>query len=347
MDTQPFVDLSGYTTLGVGGPAREFVEAKTEADVIEAVREADASSTPLLVLGGGSNLLVSDEGFDGRVVRVANGGAVIHVEGDAVSVRVHAGESWDELVDMTIAEGCSGLECMSGIPGMTGGAVVQNIGAYGEEIRRGVETVYVWDRVAKSRLDLDNEACRFEYRNSRFKHTETHVVLGVTLRLQRSRLSIPITYAELARKLDIEVGQRAPLADVRAAVLELRSGKGMVVDPADPESRSAGSFFTNPVLSPHEFETLCTLTHTTPPSWPAGEGRVKVSAAWLIGAAGYEKGFALGNARISRKHTLALVNGGDAKAQEIVALARRVRDDVKTHLGVWLEPEPVFVGLSV
>jgi UDP-N-acetylmuramate dehydrogenase len=346
--------LAGLTTLGVGGPARRFLRASTEAELIAAVRDADGRGEPLLILGGGSNLVIADAGFPGTVVQVATRG--IHQEpdgADAVRLTVAAGQDWDGVVASCVGTGLAGLECLSGIPGLTGATPIQNVGAYGQEVAEVITTVRVYDRDHGEVTELAAQDCGFGYRTSMFKRDGSgrRVVLGVTFRLRPDDWSGPVRYAELARSLGVPEGGRAPLAAVREAVLTLRRGKGMVADPADPDSRSAGSFFTNPVLDDAQFAALQKLVgEDVPiPRFPAGPGQVKVPAAWLIGQAGFGKGYPgrAGRARISGKHTLALVNPGDATAADIAGLAREIRDQVRDELGVELTCEPVLVGLSL
>lgn len=349
--------LAGLTTLGVGGPARRFVPARTDAGLIAAVRAADQAGEPLLILGGGSNLVIADDGFPGTVVQVATRGIRPAPDGpDRVRLTVAAGQDWDGVVASCVQAGLAGLECLSGIPGRTGATPIQNVGAYGQEVADVITAVRVYDRVTGEVAELAGPECGFGYRTSMFKRDSSgrRVVLGVTFGLRRSELSAPIRYAELARALGVPEGGRAPLSDVRPAVLTLRRGKGMVADPADPDSRSAGSFFTNPVLDDAQFAVLRKAVAGRPggdvpiPRFPAGPGRVKVPAAWLIGQAGFGKGYrGPGGARISAKHTLALVNAGGASAADIAGLAREIRDQVRETLGVELACEPVLVGVTL
>jgi UDP-N-acetylmuramate dehydrogenase len=347
--------LAGLTTLGVGGPARRFVRAGTEAELIAAVRDADQRAEPLLILGGGSNLVIADTGFPGTVVQVATRGRQQQPAGPGagpVRLTVAAGEDWDGVVASCVGAGLSGLECLSGIPGLTGATPIQNVGAYGQEVAEVVSTVRVYDRVTGEVTELAGAGCGFGYRTSMFKRDSggRRVVLAVTFRLRPSELSGPIRYAELARSLGVPEGGRASLAAVREAVLTLRRGKGMVLDPADPDSRSAGSFFTNPVLDDAQFAALQKLVGADVPipQFPAGPGLVKVPAAWLIGQAGFGKGYpGPGGARISTKHTLALVNPGGATAADITGLARTIHDQVRDELGVDLACEPILVGLTL
>jgi len=347
------VPLASMTTLGLGGPARRLARAEREADAVEVVTEADARGEPLLVLGGGSNLVVADEGFPGTVLQMAMRGIELRPEGDRVLVRASAGEPWDDLVARTVAEGLSGVECLSGIPGLVGAVPMQNVGAYGQDVGETIARVHAWDRAAKRAVDFDRDACRFSYRSSVFRGREDHVILGVTFALARSPSSAPIRYAELQRALGVREGDRAPLATVRETVIALRRGKGMVVDPADRDTASAGSFFTNPILDDRALAELrarvapALRPGDTLPVFPEPDGRSKVSAAWLIERAGFAKGFAAGKAAISSKHALALTNRGGATTAELVALARTIRDGVRERFGVVLENEPVFVGVSL
>ena len=333
-------ELAPLTTLRLGGPARRFVTADTQDELVAAIREADAAGDPLLVLAGGSNVVIADEGFPGVVVHVATRG----IERDGDALRVQAGEPWDPLVARTVAEGLQGFECLSGIPGSAGATPIQNVGAYGQDVAETVTSVRVLDRATGEVAELDAAQCGFEYRHSVFKHRERWVVLEVAFRMREQRESGPLRYAELARALDVPVGGTAPLADVREAVLALRRGKGMVVDPADPDSVSAGSFFTNPILTPEEFAALEARAEAPPPAFPEPDGRIKTSAAWLIQHAGFHRGDGNGRVGISGKHTLALVNRGGATTAELVALARTIAAGVAERYGVRLVPEPVFVG---
>ncbi len=346
--------LADYTTIGLGGPARDFASASSEEDLIEAVSAADARGEPVLVLGGGSNLVVADEGFDGTVVQVAIGG--VHMDGAPGTVTVAAGEDWDAAVARTVAAGLSGLECLSGIPGLAGATPIQNVGAYGQEVRETITHVRVYDRDTRQVRVLGRAECGFGYRTSRFKRDEARrlVVLSVTFRLAPQALSAPVRYAELAAALGIKTGERVPGDEVRAAVIALRRRKGMVIDPGDPDTRSVGSFFVNPVLGAAALAAVETAARdrcgepTVVPRFDAGDGLVKVPAAWLIERAGFGRGYGRGaGARISAKHTLALVNPGSATTAELMALAREIRDGVRDAFGVALTPEPVLVGVTL
>ncbi len=337
--------LADLTTLRVGGPASRVVEVHEVDELVEAVSAADAAGEPLLVVGGGSNLLVADEGFGGTVVRVLTRGIGVLSDDDCsgATLTVAAGEPWDALVQHAVEQGWAGVEALSGIPGSTGATPIQNVGAYGQEVSQTVARVRTWDRVLNGVRTFAAADCRFGYRSSRFKADPSRfVVLDVTFQLAHSDLGPPVGYAELARSLGVEVGGRAPLAAVREAVLGLRRGKGMVLDADDHDTWSAGSFFTNPVLPP---------SFSLPdgaPSFPAAGGAVKTSAAWLIEHAGFGKGFGLpGQAALSTKHTLALTNRGAASAADLVALARTVRDGVRDRFEIELVNEPVLVGLEL
>jgi len=333
--------LAAHTTLRLGGPAGDWVRATTEHELVTAVTEADAAGRRVLVLGGGSNLVVADEGFAGTVVEVATRG--IEPEADLCSgavVTVAAGEDWDALVARAVSEGWVGLEALSGIPGSVGATPVQNVGAYGQEVADSVARVRVLDRTEGRVRTLFAGDCGFGYRTSRFKQQpDRYVVLTVTFQLRLGDRAAPVRYAELARALDVALGERPPLAAVREAVLRLRAGKGMVLDDADPDTWSAGSFFTNPVLDPAALPEGA-------PAWPQPDGRVKTSAAWLIDKAGYGKGYAGpgGRVSLSTKHSLALTNRGDARTSDLLALAREVRQGVADRFGILLENEPVLVG---
>ncbi len=348
------VALSELTTLRLGGPARRIVAAGDDAEIITAIAAADAGGEPVLVLGGGSNLVVADAGFDGTVIRiVSRGTAVAAAAGDRVALTVAAGEPWDGVVSAAVADGLSGIECLSGIPGATGATPIQNVGAYGQQVSDTIASVRVYDRAAGEVRELSAADCRFGYRQSRLRGDDRHVVLAVTFTLARRGHAAPIRYPELARTLGVAAGAAPPPAEVRDAVLALRAGKGMVVDGADPDSVSAGSFFVNPILDPDRFAELAERAaghpgaDAPPPAWPEPDGRVKTSAAWLIERAGFHRGYGQGRVGISSKHTLALVNRGGATTAELLVLAREIRDGVRAAFGVTLAPEPVFVGVSL
>ena len=347
--------LADHTTLRVGGPPKRWVEATTEAEVVEAVRTADAAGEPVLVLGGGSNVLVSDDGFDGTVVHIATrslqvAGGVCRIDdphgaqcGGAV-IQVAAGENWDDFVSAAIDNEWRGVEALSGIPGSVGASPIQNVGAYGQEVAESIESVRTWDRFTNQFRTFTVSDCGFGYRTSRFKaEPGRYVVLSVTFQFFQGSRSMPVKYAELARRLGIQPGAKAPMHDVRQAVLELRTGKGMVLDAADHDTWSAGSFFTNPILNAER----AALLPEQAPRYPQPDGSVKSSAAWLIEAAGFHKGFGTPPATLSTKHTLALTNRGDASSADLLALARTVRDGVRDRFGVTLVPEPNLVGVTL
>lgn len=339
----PEPTLADLTTLRLGGPATRYVPVADADALVAAVTEADGAGEPVLLVGGGSNLVVADEGFAGTVVHLVGGG--VQVDADAcgvASVTVAAGEPWDGFVARAVSEGWVGVEALSGIPGTTGATPVQNVGAYGQEVAQTIARVRVWDRVLKGQRTFSADECGFAYRHSRFKADPArHLVLDVTFAFHPGELSAPVAYAELARALGVEQGERAPLAEVREAVLALRRGKGMVLDAADHDTWSAGSFFTNPVVEPGQVPEGA-------PSYPQPDGRVKTSAAWLIDQAGFGKGHGLdrpgARVSLSTKHTLALTNRGGASTAELLDLAREVRDGVRERFGITLVNEPVLVG---
>ena len=337
--------LRDHTTLRVGGPARRYVVARTEAELVEAVLEADRSGEPVLVLGGGSNLLVSDAGFAGTVVQVATRGVQADVSGcGGALVRLEAGEVWDDVVALAVEREWIGIEALSGVPGLVGATPIQNVGAYGTDVSQTIASVRTLDRTTGQFRTFAASDCGFGYRWSRFKaEPGRYVVLQVSFQFSLGNLSAPIRYAELAQRLGVEPGDRADTRAVREAVLDIRRGKGMVLDTGDHDTWSAGSFFTNPVLTPEQAGGL----PDDAPRYPASGGTVKTSAAWLIDHAGFHRGFAVGRARVSTKHTLALTNPGDATADDIVALAREIRAGVRERFGVLLAPEPVLVGVGL
>jgi UDP-N-acetylmuramate dehydrogenase len=340
------VPLAPLTTLRLGGPARRLVTAASEDELVGTVRQADADGEPLLVLAGGSNLVIADEGWGGTVVRVATRGVELRDRADGrITVHVAAGEDWDELVGRLVAESLVGAECLAGIPGSAGATPIQNVGAYGQEVGSSLASVRVLDRTTGAVAELAPAECGLGYRTSIFKRSDRHVVLGVSFTMPRSRLSAPIRYAELARTLGVELDARVPLPDARAAVLELRRAKGMVLDPDDHDTWSAGSFFTNPVLTEAAFAALG-APGETPPRFPAPDGQVKTSAAWLIERAGFHRGEARGGIALSGKHVLALTNRGGGTTSELVGFAREIADAVQERFGVALAPEPVFAGVT-
>jgi UDP-N-acetylmuramate dehydrogenase len=337
--------LAEWTTLGVGGPADRLVEVAEVAALGSALAEAEEEGRSVLILGGGSNVLIADEGFAGTVVHIAMLGRHVSTGTDGTFVSVAAGEEWAAFVMSCVDDGLSGVECLAGIPGLVGGTPVQNVGAYGQEVKDTIQTVGVWDRQQRRARRLAPSDCRFSYRDSIFKRNERYVVTDVSFRLQRSRRSQPLLYPELAHRLGCELGQSAPLGDTAQAVLDLRRAKGMVLDGADPDTRSVGSFFTNPVLDEAQ---MARLRDRAPgvPSYPAPGGH-KVPAAWLVERAGFGRGYRRGTAAISSKHALALTARAGGTAADVLALARAVRAGVTERFGVVLEPEPVLVGLHL
>jgi UDP-N-acetylmuramate dehydrogenase len=338
--------LADHTTLRLGGSARAWVRATTEDALVEAVADADQAGEPVLVLAGGSNVVVADEGFGGTVVEVATTGVrADHEDADptcgGVLVTVAAGESWDALVTRAVDSGWVGVEALSGIPGSVGATPIQNVGAYGQEVSQTLASVRVWDRRLRGVRTFAAADCGFGYRTSRFKADPArHVVLEATFQLRQGDLAAPVVYAELAGALGVAPGERPLLTDVRRAVLELRRSKGMVLDPDDHDTWSAGSFFTNPVVAAQELPEGA-------PAWPQRDGRSKTSAAWLIEHAGFGKGYGEGAARLSSKHTLALTNRGSATTTELLTLAREIRDGVESRFAIRLVAEPVLVGCEL
>ncbi len=344
------VPLAPLTTLGLGGSAASLVEATTADELVQSVLTTEASGA-LFILGGGSNVVVADAGVSGRVVRVMTKGVRVNrIDQDAVRIEAQAGESWDALVERCVAEGWSGFESLSGIPGLVGATPIQNVGAYGYEVGPFIEEVKVVDTISRSVVVLPPEACSFAYRDSMFKRTGgRYVIVSVTFRLPCSAVTA-VRYAELARALDVPLGSEAPLAQVRETVVMLRRQKGMVLDDQDPDTKSAGSFFTNAVVTPDAFSDIVARARASgacgateePPHFPHGE-RVKIAAAWLIEKSGFTKGYQKGNVGISTKHSLALVNRGGTTA-ELLALADEIVNRVNDRWDVALLREPVLVG---
>lgn len=335
--------LNKYTSLRVGGPAKNIVSVATEAEIIAAIEAA--GDTPVLILGGGSNVLIADSGFEGTVIHIANNQAESEVDAcSGATLTIGAGENWDDFVATTISRGFAGLETLSGIPGTVGAAPIQNIGAYGHEVSEFITRVRTYDREAKAIRTFTNAECEFEYRNSHFKKNPgRYIVLSVQFQIRSGETSTPITYVELANKLGIEVGEKASVVETRKAVMALRAAKGMLLDPDDKDSWSAGSFFTNPIVT---IEVAAALPESAP-KWPTPDGKVKTSAAWLIQNSGIDKGQSHGGARVSTKHVLALTNTGSATAEEIAQLAREVRANVQAKFGITLEPEVNLVGITL
>jgi UDP-N-acetylmuramate dehydrogenase len=345
MEFRQNVPLAPYTTFEIGGPAAWFGEAATEADIEAAVEFAHARKLRLFVLGGGSNVLVSDEGFDGLVLRIGLRG----VQQDGGVVSAAAGEDWDALVASSVSAGLAGIECLSGIPGTVGGTPVQNVGAYGQEVSRTIRMVRAFDRVEREWVELSNAECGFAYRRSRFNQGEDRdrfIVSHVTYELMQN-VPAAVTYADLTQYFKDRNILDPCLQQVRAAVLDIRLGKGMVIRPDHPERRSAGSFFKNPVVAvsllPH-IAGAAGLPESDVPRYPSGTDAVKLPAAWLLERAGFVKGYRRGPVAVSKRHTLALTNQGGATAADITALRDAIQSRVRELFGVWLEPEPVWVA---
>ncbi|MFF7310407.1 UDP-N-acetylmuramate dehydrogenase [Streptomyces sp. NPDC008137] len=343
--------LAPLTTFRLGGPATRLITATTDDEVIAAVREADEAGTPLLLIGGGSNLVIGDKGFEGTALVIATQGFSL----DGTRLELAAGEVWTDAVARTVEAGLAGIECLAGIPGSAGATPIQNVGAYGQEVSSTITEVVAYDRRTGETVTLANADCAFSYRHSRFKSDpERYVVLRVRFALEEAGgFSAPLRYAETARALGVEAGDRVPLASARDTVLKLRAGKGMVLDAEDHDTWSAGSFFTNPILTDTGFATFRARVKqrlgddAEPPAYPAGEGHTKTSAAWLIDKAGFTKGYGDGPARISTKHTLALTNRGSATTEDLLTLAREVVAGVHEAFGITLVNEPVTVGVSL
>lgn len=340
--------LSELTTLRVGGTPRVLHECLSMSDLVNDTRDTWDTDEPWLILAGGSNVVITDAPFDGHVIHVATSG-IEHVEGDPTLIRVQAGEPWDNVVAYAVDNSLAGIEALSGIPGSAGAAPIQNIGAYGQEVADTLTSLAFLEHETRELERLERPELEFGYRSSIFKRGRRGLVVGIELQLEQSELSTPIAYQQLADTLGVSLGDRAPLADVRDAVLKLRSSKGMVLDPHDPDSISVGSFFTNPIVSEQ-------FAHGLPadaPRWllqpeePTSE--VKLSAAWLIERSGITRGFSLpgSNAAVSSKHTLAITNRGGATAEEIMQLARFVHLRVLNQFGVALYPEPQLIGLTL
>lgn len=340
------VSLADLGTLGVGGPARWFLRAETVADVAAARAVCDERQLAWLVLGGGSNLVFADRGFDGVVLQIGITGITTSRDGGDSLVTAGAGESWDGVVAHVVAGGLAGLECLSGIPGTVGGTPIQNVGAYGQEVSSTIERVTVYDRVDRATRSLSGAECGFSYRMSRFKSDDSgrFVICDVTFRLRPGAPTVH--YADVLKYLDRANITSPTVSTIREAVLSIRRSKGMVVDAADPDSRSVGSFFMNPVVTTVDRERVATIVGEPVPGFAMEDGRVKIPAAWLIERAGFRKGYVDGAVGISTKHPLALINRGGATAADVLRLARAVKTGVADRFGVWLRPEPIFVGFE-
>jgi UDP-N-acetylmuramate dehydrogenase len=345
MQVSEQVSLAPYTTFGIGGPARWFVEASTEDEVLEAVQFARAQDAPLFVLGGGSNLLVSDAGFPGVVLHIGIKGIEQHSHEDTTKFSVAAGEDWDACVSLAVDQNCGGIECLAGIPGSVGGTPVQNVGAYGQEVSETICQVRVLDLELLRFVELGAAECGFAYRRSIFNTLDRgrYVVTRVEYKL-RNDANAAVSYADLKRYFQNKISSPT-LTEVSSAVREIRHQKGMLIVPGDSDCRSAGSFFKNPVISSELFAQIeASATSASVPHYPAADGQVKVPAAWLLDQAGFHKGFTLGRAGISSKHTLALINRDGASANDVVALRDTIIAKVAEKFGIHLEPEPVWVG---
>jgi UDP-N-acetylmuramate dehydrogenase len=340
------VPLAPLSTLGIGGRARWLARAEFAEEVAAAHRWATRRGVPLFVLGGGSNLVIADEGIPGLVLQMTSVGGEFQRRGDAVVADVSAGEPWDRFVEATVLRGLSGVECLSGIPGTVGGTPIQNVGAYGQEVAETIEAVTALDRQAGALVRIPASECAFSYRMSRFKGTDAgrFIVLGVSFVLRRGPATV--RYPDLRRQLDAAGIADPTVLDVRNAVLAVRRGKGMVIDPADPDSRSVGSFFMNPIVTAAERDRIAGAAAAPVPSFDAPDGNVKVPAAWLIERAGFAKGTTDGAVGISTKHPLAIVNRGGATARDVLRFAGRIKRGVADRFGVMLRPEPLFVGFD-
>jgi UDP-N-acetylmuramate dehydrogenase len=345
IEPTPDVPLAALTTLGIGGAARWFVAARTDAEIAAADLWCADRGVPLVVLGGGSNLVVSDDGIDGLVLHIATTGCAFESRGgEETLVDVAAGTSWDTVVAGAVERGLAGLECLSGIPGSTGGTPVQNVGAYGQEVADTIEHVTAWDRLAHETRRLPAGECGFAYRTSRFKRDDAgrFIITGVSFRLRAGDPTT--TYADVRRWMERRGVSRPSLTDVRSAVLEARRAKGMVLDAGDPDTRSVGSFFTNPIVDAGVHDRIASIAGEAPPAFTLEDGRMKIPAAWLIERAGFPRGWADGAVGLSSKHPLAIVNRGGATAADVVHAAARIKRRVDERFEVRLRPEPVFVG---
>jgi UDP-N-acetylmuramate dehydrogenase len=356
LDIRADVPLRTFCTLGVGGPARHYLEALDRDTVRAGIDWAAGKGVPVLVLGGGSNMVIGDEGFDGLVLHVRLRGIEATATDDRVELQAGAGEEWDPIVRLAVAKGWAGLECLSGIPGRVGATPIQNVGAYGQDVSETVSRVEALELATGAIVSFANAECRFAYRDSRFKREDRgrYLILAVTFTLQPGGHPV-LRYAELERALRAERRCVPSLTDVRDAVIAIRRRKSMVIEADDPNRRSVGSFFMNPIVPDAVRPRIQDVLRAdgeaeaaeAMPSWPAREGHVKLSAAWLIERAGLRRGYRMGNVAISSNHTLAIVNCGGGTAQEVVALAREIRGRVRDRFDVTLEPEPVFVNVSL
>jgi UDP-N-acetylmuramate dehydrogenase len=342
---QENIILAPFTTIGIGGPARYYLRAQNVDEVLAALAWAREHGQRVFILGGGSNLLISDSGFDGLVLHLDLRGVTVESEDEFAMVKVAASEPWDAFVKTAVEQRWAGIECLSGIPGSTGATPIQNVGAYGQDVSETIVRVEALDRTTGLVTWFTNWDCRFGYRASLFKNYERdrYIVLSVTFRL-RIGGAASIRYPELQRHVDEHRIDAHDLSGVREAVIAIRKRKGMVFDPTDPDTRSDGSFFMNPVISPAEYEAFLERAPDAP-HFPS-DGKVKLSAAWLIEHAGFHKGFAHGNVGLSSKHTLAVINRGGGTAREVLELVRMIQDRVRETFGVEIHPEPNFIGFD-
>ncbi len=345
--------LAPLTTLRIGGAAKQLWTVESEDECVAAIKQLDRDAEPFFVLGGGSNVVIADEGFDGTALHLIYEGAEHQQRDDeSFAIDASAGDDWPLLVDALVEAGLSGVECLAGIPGSVGATPIQNVGAYGQEVATTIEAVRVYNRATQQVEELSAAQCGFGYRTSALKGNKDLVVLGVCFLLERSPLSAPIAYRELAQELGVKIGERAEAEAARAAVLKLRRSKGMVLDARDHDTWSAGSFFTNPILTAADFQRLEQRVrehcgeNAQPPRFDAAAGMFKSSAAWLIEQAGFARGEQRGQVALSSKHTLALTNLGDASAAELLAFAREIAARVDELFTVQLQPEPALIGLD-
>ncbi|MCA1622348.1 MAG: UDP-N-acetylmuramate dehydrogenase [Acidobacteria bacterium] len=360
LDIQESVPLAEFTTFKIGGEARFFVSAQSEIEIIEALRFAEKNKLEVFILGGGSNLLIADEGFDGLVLQISLKGILFGAEASLPAINnglarknetlvtARAGENWEEFVAFCIEKNLAGLECLSGIPGFVGGTPVQNVGAYGQEVSETIVSVRCFDRNAKKIVEMTNAECEFAYRTSIFNTTYINrfVVLGVTYALKYDG-EPKIVYKDLQNYFN---GKKPNLQETRHAVLNIRSDKSMVINKNDPNSNSAGSFFKNPIVDLKKFakikQTAKNMGASEVPSYSVNTNKIKIPAAWLIEKSGFYKGFLFGEVGISTKHTLAIVNFGNAKASDVICLKNKIQRKVKEKFDVTLKPEPVFIGFK-
>lgn len=353
LNVQENISLAPFTTFKIGGNARYFITAETEKEIIDAINFANENDFEIFILGGGSNILVSDDGFDGLVLKIASKGILqAEIDDQFVAVTAQAGEDWDEFVEFCVNKDLAGIECLSGIPGLVGGTPIQNVGAYGQEVSETIKTVRVYDRKSKQVLELSNQDCGFEYRKSIFNTTQKDrfVVLSVVFNLQKNGKA-KIAYADLQKHF---VDRNPTLAETRKIVRQIRESKGMLVRQGGLDSQSAGSFFKNPIVDKEKYNEIQKIAHKLEligrddkvPSFFVDENNVKIPAAWLIEKSGFHKGFQNGKAGLSTCHTLALTNRGNAKAEDILKLKEIIQSKIKELFEIELTPEPNFIGFQ-